>query len=164
MSKELPEPWATELAPKRIHSYRELGAAVDVSHGTAWRLVQGKKISADTVRKVADSLFAGDRDKVWRLHGLARRDHGDWELPPEASLLTEEQRKAVLAVTWALIHAETKGGEGRARPSPTKTGGGPKPAPKRAPKLSAVPDRTVDAIAAHEDGHIDGEQESHNEP
>lgn len=60
MTNELPEPWATELAPKGIHSYRDMGARVDIAHETARRLMTGGKTSSATVKKVADALFDGD--------------------------------------------------------------------------------------------------------
>lgn len=108
MSKELPGEWGKRLGPKGIHSYRDLAARVGhgISQGTMHRLVTGKATSADTVNKVADAVFDGDRDLVWRLRGSRRRDYGDWTLPPEASLLTEEQRSAILAVVQAMVPAE----------------------------------------------------------
>lgn len=115
MTAELPEPWATELAPKGIHSYRDMGARVGIAHETARRLMTGGKTSAATVEKVAEKLFDGDRTKVWRLYGVAVQDYGPWELPPGASLLTPEQRDAVRAVVHAMLPKLTAvGGDGDA--------------------------------------------------
>lgn len=125
MNGELPEPWASELGPKGIHSYRALGRAADVGHETARRLVLGGRTSVGTVNQVADTLFGGDRDKVWSLHGVNVNDHGDWSLPAEASLLTEKQREAIRAVIQAMtpaIEAPTpKPAEQQVQPS-TKLG------------------------------------------
>lgn len=113
MTNELPEPWAAALAPKGIHSYRDMGTAAGIAHETARRLVTGGATSAATVNKVADKLFGGDRTKVWSLYGEPLGDHGPWELPPEASLLNDEQRRAVLAVIHAMV-PKRKGGDGDA--------------------------------------------------
>lgn len=112
MNNELPEPWATELAPKGIHSYRDLGAAAGIAHETARRLCTSGRTSAATVNKVAAALFGGDSTKVWALYGAPLRDHGPWELPEEARLLDEEQRAAVLAVVMAMVPKEVKRGGG----------------------------------------------------
>lgn len=114
MSKELPGEWGELLGPKGIHSYRDMAAATDIAAGTMHRLVTGKATSTETVNAVADKLFDGDRDLVWRLRGSQRRDHGDWNLPAEASLLTEAQRSAVLAVIQAMVPVEQEGGGERA--------------------------------------------------
>lgn len=98
MSKELPDPWGSELGPRGIHSYRDLAAATGVGVETVRRLVTGGRTSASTVNTVADALFNGDRNKVWSMYGVGVRDYGDWQLPPEASLLTDKQREAVLAL------------------------------------------------------------------
>lgn len=105
MNAELPEPWGAELSERHIHSYRDFAAAVGdgIGHETLRRLVTGGKTSPQTVNKVADKLFGGDRNKVWRLYGVAVEDHGDWTLPPEASLLSSTQRDAVLAVVKAML-------------------------------------------------------------
>ncbi|MDF1603356.1 hypothetical protein [Nocardioides sp. YIM 152315] len=112
MSNELPGRWGELLAPKGIHSYRDLAAKIGVSHGTAHRLVTGGKTSPETINRAGDALFGGDRNQVLRLRGSARRDYGDWSLPPEASQLTEEQRRAILAVVRAMLPAETEEGGG----------------------------------------------------
>lgn len=106
MSKDLPGEWGKLLGPKGIHSYRDMAAATGIAAGTMHRLVTGKATSVETVNQVADTFFGGDRDLVWRLRGSRRRDHGDWQLPPESSLLTEAQRNAVLAVIQAMVPGE----------------------------------------------------------
>lgn len=105
MSNELPEPWGAELSERGVHSYREFATLVGdgIGHETLRRLVTGGKTSVGTVNKVADKVFAGDRDRVWALRGVALQDHGDWELPPEASLLTDHQREAIRAVVKAMV-------------------------------------------------------------
>jgi hypothetical protein len=125
VSNELPGEWGELLGPKGIHSYRHIAARVGISAGTAHRLVTGGATSADTVKQVADALFDGDRDLVWRLRGSRRRDHGDWTLPAEASLLTPAQREAVRAVVVAMVPAEHEESDGDVEATPTKDAGGP---------------------------------------
>lgn len=108
MSSELPEPWGSVLGPKGVHSYRDLGARSGFNHQTAWRLVNGGGTSQGTLRKVAVEFFDGDVNYVLRLRGSAAVDHGEWSLPAEASLLTEEQRAAILAVVRAMLPVETR--------------------------------------------------------
>lgn len=116
MSNELPGEWGRRLSPRGIHSYRQMADAVSavtgegISQGTMHRLVVGKATSAETVNTVADALFGGDRDLVWRLRGSSRQDHGDWSLPADASLLNKDQRNAILAVIRAMVPAEQEGG------------------------------------------------------
>jgi hypothetical protein len=105
----LPEPWRSALEPKGIESKRGLASRVGISPQTAKRLIDGiGSPSAETVALVADELFDGDRAGVWRLAGIARQDHGDWVLPPEASQLDQEQRAAVLAVVRAMLPPEVR--------------------------------------------------------
>jgi hypothetical protein len=105
----LPEPWRSALEPKGIESKRGLASRVGISPQTAKRLIDGiGSPSAETVALVADELFDGDRAAVWRLAGIARQDHGDWVLPPEASQLDQEQRAAVLAVVRAMLPPEVR--------------------------------------------------------
>lgn len=111
MSNELPDPWGAELGERGIHSYRDLAGATGVSAETARRLVVGGRTSVGTVNQVADKLFGGDRNKVWRMHGAAVTDHGDWQLPPEASLLDDRQREAIRAVVLAMAPAVRKASE-----------------------------------------------------
>jgi transcriptional regulator with XRE-family HTH domain len=112
----LPEPWRSALESKGIESKRGLAGRVGISPQTAKRLIDGiGSPSAETVARVADALFGGDRARVWALAGIAREDHGDWVLPPEASQLDPEQRAAVLAVVRAMLppgvrRAERAGG------------------------------------------------------
>lgn len=112
MKTELPEPWATALAPKGIHSYRDFGTAAGIAHETARRLCTGGSTSAATVNKVAEALFAGDSTQVWALYGEPLEDFGPWVLPPEARLLTKEQREAVTAVVMAMVPKQAKRGGG----------------------------------------------------
>jgi hypothetical protein len=92
------------LELKGVTSKRGLATKVGVSPQTAKRLIDGiGRPAPETVAAVADALFAGDRDRVWELAGFAHRDHGDWVLPPEASLLDEEQREAVVAIVRAML-------------------------------------------------------------
>lgn len=108
----LPEPWRSALEPKGIHSKRGLASKIGVSPQTAKRLIDGiGSPSSDTVNAVADEFFNGDRAKVWELAGLARQDHGDFRLPPEASQLDPEQRAAVLAVVRAMLPPGSRRGE-----------------------------------------------------
>lgn len=105
---QLPEPWGPILEAKGIHSYRDLGAAIGVAPETARRLVRGDSTSAATVTKAAAALFAGDRSRVYELHGSAHVDYGPWSLPPEASLLDREQRAAVLAIVKAMLPKDVR--------------------------------------------------------
>lgn len=113
MSREpLPEPWRSALEQKGIESKRGLASRVGISPQTAKRLIDGiGSPSAETVARVADELFAGDRARVWELAGIAREDHGDWVLPPEASQLDPDQRAAVLAVVRAMLPPGARRGE-----------------------------------------------------
>lgn len=120
MTNELPGEWGEVLGPKGVHSYRDLAAKTGISAGTAHRLVTGGSTSSDTVNKVADVLFGGDRDAVWRLRGADVRDYGDWSLPAEASLLNADQREAILRLVQVMVPVEA-------------------PAPKRA-TLKAIPE------------------------
>ena len=110
MSRDpLPEPWRSELEKKGVISRRGLAEKAAISPQTAVRLVDGVgQPSAETVAKVADAFFGGDRTHVWKLAGFSRRDHGEWGLPPEASLLDEDQRAAVLAVVRAMLPDEVR--------------------------------------------------------
>lgn len=138
VSNELPGEWGKVLGPKGIHSYRDLSAATGVPTGTLHRMVTGAATSAETVNRVADALFDGDRDKVWRFRGSKRRDHGDWQLPPEASLLSEAQRSAVLHVIQAMVPTEREEVMGNAEhPAATNT-----PDNSPAPTLSIAARRT----------------------
>lgn len=111
MSKgELPEHWAEALERRSIGSIRGVADAAKVSPMAASRLVKGEATSAKTVRLVADALFDGDRNKVWELHGSSLRDHGDWRLPEEASLLNDEQRTAVVGIVRAMLPPGVRGG------------------------------------------------------
>lgn len=112
MSNELPEPWATELSPKGIHSYRDFARATGIAAETARRLCTSGATSSATIGKVADALFNRDATKVWDLYGLPLKDYGPWELPPEARLLTEEQRAAVSAVVMAMVPPKARRGGG----------------------------------------------------
>jgi hypothetical protein len=126
----LPEPWRSALETKGVRSKRGLATKAGIAPQTAKRLIDGEgRPSAETVAAVADALFAGDRDFVWGLAGLAHADHGDWELPPEASLLDPEQREAVLAVIRAMLPAGARHltpvedkDQRRARTEPTVAG------------------------------------------
>lgn len=110
---ELPEPWRSALEPKGVHSKRGLATKVGIAPQTAKRLIDGEgSPSQSTVAAVADSLFNGDRTRVWELAGYGRRDYGDWQLPPEASQLGPEQRAAVLAVVRAMLPPDARRGEG----------------------------------------------------
>lgn len=121
MSKEeLPEPWRSALEPKGISSRRGLSTETGLGPNTAVRLVNGEGTSAATINTVADKLFNGDRNFVWGLYGATVRDHGRWDLPEEASLLTEDQREAVRAVVRAMLPPEVKrGNPGVKRTKPT---------------------------------------------
>lgn len=120
MSNELPEPWAAALAPKGIHSYRDMAAAVgQTTHETMRRLCTGGATSAATVAKVADALFGGEATRVWSMYGVALEDFGPFELPAEARLLNDEQREAVRRVVLAMIPKDKRqgGGDGHAEDS-----------------------------------------------
>lgn len=123
MSRDpLPEPWRSELEIKGIQSKRGLATKAGISPQTAKRLIDGEgSPRPETVAAVADALFDGDRSKVWELAGFDRQDHGDWTLPPEASLLDPDQRAAVLAVVRAMLPPEQRAGDGDDRDAtPTK--------------------------------------------
>lgn len=132
MSREpLPEPWRSVLEPKGIGTKRGLATKVGISPQTAKRLIDGDgNPSAETVALVADELFNGDRTRVWELAGIARQDHGDWQLPPEASQLDPEQRAAVLAVVRAMLPPDARRGDGDARRDATPIGKRRKPRPR----------------------------------
>lgn len=105
----LPEPWRSVLEIKGISSKRGLATRAGISPQTAKRLVDGDgQPSPETVAAVADAVFDGDRTKVWELAGTQRQDYGEWKLPPEASQLDPEQRKAVLAVVRAMLPPEAR--------------------------------------------------------
>lgn len=109
----MPTPWRQPLEVKGITSKRGLAARAGISPATASRLIDGVGTpSVETVAAVADSVFDGDRDRVWALAGFDRRDSGDWTLPPEASLLDQEQRAAVLAVVRAMLPPDQRTGDG----------------------------------------------------
>lgn len=124
MSRDpLPEPWRSELEIKGISSKRGLATKAGISPQTAKRLIDGEgSPSHATVAAVADALFDGDRERVWRLAGFDRQDHGDWTLPPEASLLDPDQRAAVLAVVRAMLPAEQRAGDGDDRDATSTIG------------------------------------------
>lgn len=109
----LREPWRSALEPKGVRSKRGLATKAGISPQTAKRLIDGDgSPSPETVAAVAHALFNGDRTRVWELAGHDRQDHGDWQLPPEASQLNQEQRDAVLAVVRAMLPSEAKRGDG----------------------------------------------------
>lgn len=134
MSNELPDPWGPKLAPKGVHSYGDLAAAVGISKGTAYRLVTGKgSPTVETVQKVADYFFGGDLAVVYALRGSPRKGYGPWEPPAEAVLLTPQQREAVEAVIAAMVPAdEAGGGEGEQAPANRPPNIGPA-SPRRYP-------------------------------
>jgi hypothetical protein len=122
----LPEPWRSELEIKGIHSKRGLATKAGISPQTAKRLIDGEgSPSHATVAAVADAIFGGNRDRVWELAGFERQDHGDWSLPPEASLLDPEQRAAVLAVVRAMLPPEQRAGDGDDRDATSTSSPGP---------------------------------------
>lgn len=127
MSRDpLPEPWRSELEIKGIHSKRGLATKAGISPQTAKRLIDGEgSPSHATVAAVADAIFGGNRDRVWELAGFERQDHGDWSLPPEASLLDPEQRAAVLAVVRAMLPPEQRAGDGDDRDATSTRSPGP---------------------------------------
>lgn len=105
----LPEPWRSALEPKGVTSKRGLATHAGISPQTASRLIDGVgRPAVETVAAVADALFAGQRDRVWALAGMTVQDHGSWDLPPEASLLDDTQRAAVMAVIRAMVPAEAR--------------------------------------------------------
>lgn len=149
MSNELPEPWASELSGKGIHSYRDLGAAAHIAHETARRLCTGGKTSSATVNKVAAQLFDGDSTKVWSLYGAALEDYGPWELPPEATLLRPDQRDAILAIVKAMLPTDRAGG-GDGDAESTEPRGS---APTRAKKdMALAADEQVVSIEDEQEG------------
>lgn len=105
----LPEPWRSALEPKGVTTKRGLATKTGIAPQTAKRLIDGMgRPSVETVAAVADALFNGDRDRVWALAGYQHADRGDWQLPPEASLLNDEQRAAVIAVVRAMLPASAR--------------------------------------------------------
>lgn len=134
---ELPDHWAKALKARRIASIRGVATAAHISPMAASRLVKGESTSAKTVRLVADALFAGDRNRVWELHGSTLRDHGDWQLPEEASLLDDDQRAAVVSIVRAMLPPDVRGGgAGVKRAAATnQPGSGPVPTNPIALKL-----------------------------
>lgn len=156
MSKQeaLPDHWRVALETKGVQSLRGLATKAGISPMAASRLVKGDGTSAETVNAVADALFQGDRNYVWQLHGSSVRDYGDWGLPSEASLLTDDQRKAVVAVVRAMLPPEAKGGgAGVKRAAPTS---------KRR-RLSAVDDNVRDAVAADDPGTSTAAEQEHTD-
>lgn len=130
MSKEeLPEHWADALERRGVASIRAIARKAEISPMAASRLVKGEPTSAKTVRQVADALFDGDRNKVWELHGSALRDHGDWQLPEESSLLTDEQRAAVVGIVRAMLPPEVRGGGAGAKRAAATSEPGQRPDP-----------------------------------
>lgn len=107
---------------------RGIAAKADISPMAASRLVKGESVSVATVNAVAAAWFGGDRNRVWELHGSSVRDHGDWGLPDEASLLTDEQRKAVVAVMRSMVPQEVRGGGAGVKRSATNKVPAPGPA------------------------------------
>lgn len=156
MSRELPGRWGELLGPRGVHSYRDLEARTGIPKGTLHRLVTGGATSAETVNRLADAIFDGDRDLVWRLRGSRLRDHGDWSLPAEASLLTEAQRAAVLAVIQAMVPVEQEERDGDDR-----TAAPMKMAARKTGRLTQA-EREAAARAAREvAGAVEGESPDH---
>lgn len=119
------------MAPKGVHSYGDLAAAVNISKGTAYRLVTGQgSPTVETVQKVADYFFGGDLAVVYALRGSPRKGYGPWVPPAEAVLLTPKQREAVEAVIAAMVPADEAGG-GEGEQAPANTPPDISPAPRR---------------------------------
>jgi hypothetical protein len=118
---EMPEPWRTALARKGIDSLRGLADKAGISPMAASRLVKGEGTSVETVNAVAWFVFDDDVEYVWALRGLSGvKDQGRFDLPPEAGLLTGDQRAAVVAVVRAMLSQEVKDALAgkKGRPSP----------------------------------------------
>lgn len=121
---DIPEPWRSALERKGIDSIRRLASKAEISPMTASRLVKDQGTSVETVNAVARLVFDNDVELVWRLRGLSVRDLGPFELPVEASLLTDDQREAVVAVVRAMLPADVKAGITGAKPRPRQAAPG----------------------------------------
>lgn len=142
MSNELPGEWGDTLGPKGVHSYRDVAAKVTISAGTAHRLMTGGPTSVETVNKVADALFDGDRDAVWRLRGSSRKDYGDWALPADASLLDPDQRDAIIRLVQVMVPKDDA----------TQTGGLQAALDEIRRQKDSRPEPVPDAVAARKPG------------
>lgn len=128
VSDDIPEPWKTAIERKGISpTYRPLAAAAGLSHETVRKVVQGRRTSNTSIRKVAD-LLGVPVETIHGWRGEAAPDYGREFVPDQsASLLTTEEREAVNNLIRLLVRSrdEQKAGEGHAdRPAP-KTVPGP---------------------------------------
>lgn len=160
MSNELPEPWGSALSPKGVHSYRDLATGLDISTGTAYRLVTGRT-SPRTVQRAADKYFDGDANKVYEMRASTLKGYGPWEPPEAVMLLGPQQRAALEAVIAAMVpeeHRATGGEQGEQRDTPaTKVdppdeGGSVTPIKKPPPRTPSGAARQAEKPAARTTG------------
>ena len=107
----LPEEWHQGAEAKQVPtSLRGIADHAGVSVSAVSRLIKGQGTSAKTVRAVADLLFDGDVNRVWRLHGSGLEDHGPFERRrQEATGRSRRRRAATIAQRGSPHPAETKG-------------------------------------------------------
>jgi transcriptional regulator with XRE-family HTH domain len=122
--RETPIEWVRLLESKRLHSIRDLAAALDVSPQTATRLVHGEHSSRQTIEAAAE-LLGVTPERIRELRHEAALP--PFRLPPEADQLSQRQRAAVVAVVRAMMEPAHAAAIGAPLPSlrevPTDTPG-----------------------------------------
>jgi transcriptional regulator with XRE-family HTH domain len=151
VNQPIPPQWLRVMEARGLSTIRRLAQAAGVSPQTIKRMVQGEGDTSErTIEAVADVLFEGDRNQVWRLLGEAPRDYTDWALPDEARLLTPKQRDAVRAVILSMVDPGAKAGDGDDRDAAPMT-----------EELDPIEPKVADVLAARrarelaEEPHLD---------
>lgn len=108
MPRTLAELLHIEMARRGLGSTRELATAVEVSQGTAYRLLyQPRRPTEDTLKKLA--RFTGwDLPSIRELANRPRGESTPFHWPHEFDQLSTAERDVVTAVGWALLRARAE--------------------------------------------------------
>lgn len=98
--RETPAVWLELMESKRLHSIRDLGAALSVSPQTASRLVHGDASSRQTIEAAAE-LLGVTPERIRQMRH--ETPLSPFRLPPEADQLGPRQRAAIVAVVRAML-------------------------------------------------------------
>lgn len=98
----------SEMDRRGIVSTYDLATFIGVSQGTAWRLLDGRRVPREEtltrISKAFDVALVHVRD-------MAERPTGEPEtfrVPPEFNQLTSRERDAVIEVGWCLLAARAE--------------------------------------------------------
>lgn len=122
MSDELPAAWRRHTERKGISSYRRLGAAANIAHETARRVVRGASVKDDSIRRVADALGI-DVEEVYALRNESAPDFSrEWTPPASSAALTHEEREALARIISLMTAGRTEESDPSGHTTPTNPG------------------------------------------